>query len=77
MIVRFTVPPDFRNYDECAVMQPPEMKMNAVPRVGDTVVVLLMPGHPQKVGFIVKDVYWEITDPEKPFVMVTLGEMKR
>lgn len=77
MIVKFAVPPDFRYYNEYAVTQPPAMEIDAVPRVGDTVVLLVTPGHPQKVGFIVKDVYWEITDPEEPFVMVTLGEMSR
>jgi hypothetical protein len=75
--VRFTVPPDLRYYSEYAIATPPEMQMDTVPRIGDTVVILMTPGLPQRVGLIVKDVYWEITDPEDPYVMVILGEMSR
>ena len=73
--VRFTVPPDLRYYSEYAIATPPEMQMDTVPRIGDTVVIPVEPGYPQKVGLIVKDVYWEITDPDDPYVMVILGKV--
>lgn len=77
MIVRFTVPPDCRYYNEYAVAVPPEMEMNAIPRKGDVVVIPVEPGYPQKVGLRVKRIYWELTDSDNPFVMVDLGEIVR
>ena len=77
MKVRFSVPTDLRYYGEYAITVPPEMELSAIPQAGDTAVILVEPGYQQKVGLIVKETYWELTDPEEPFVMVVLGEIKR
>lgn len=77
MKVRFTIPPDLRYYNEYAITVPPEMEMDAIPQKGDVVVILVEPGHPERVGLRVKRIYWELTDPENPFVMVDLGDIAR